>query len=165
MPESVPVPATELILLRHAHAEPPASPATDAARPLSLRGEAEADAAAAWLAQHGLPQRVICSPARRAKDTAARVLAAAGFVDTREDPRIYEATPGMLLDVIADHRDCARLMLVGHNPGFESLAALLATGQSGDHRGMPPGGIAVLALPRDVPLEPGSARLITFWSP
>jgi phosphohistidine phosphatase len=159
------VPATELILLRHAHAEPPDAAGGDTERPLSLRGEAEADAAANWLAAHGLPERVICSPARRARETAQRVLAAAGYVDTREDQRIYEATPGALLDVIADHRDCSRLMLVGHNPGFESLAALLATGQSGDHRGMPPAGIAVLALPRDAALEPGSARLITFWSP
>jgi phosphohistidine phosphatase len=159
------VSATELILLRHAHAEPMSASGSDAERPLSLRGEAEADAAAAWLASHGLPERVICSPARRARDTATRVLAAAGYVDTREDERIYEATPGTLLDVIADHRDCGRLMLVGHNPGFESLAALLATGQSGDHRGMPPGGIAVLALTREGELEPGSARLITFWSP
>lgn len=159
------MPETELILLRHAHAEPQAPAGSDADRPLSLRGEAEADAAAAWLTQHGLPERVICSPARRARATAERVLAAAGYVDTREDPRIFEATPGQLLDVIADHRDCERLMLVGHNPGFESLAALLATGQSGDHRGMPPAGIAVLALPRGGELEPGSARLITFWSP
>jgi phosphohistidine phosphatase len=159
------VSATELILLRHAHAEPTSSSGSDAERPLSLRGEAEADAAAAWLAQHGLPERVVCSPARRARDTCSRVLASAGYVDTREDVRIYEATPGALLDVIADHRDCARLMLVGHNPGFESLAALLATGQSGDHRGMPPGGIAVLALTREADLEPGSARLISFWSP
>lgn len=159
------MPVTELILLRHAHAEPQAGSNHDAERALSLRGEAEADAAATWLAAHGLPARVICSPARRARQTCERVLASAGYVDTREDARIYEATPGALLDVLADHRDCARLMLVGHNPGFESLAALLATGQSGDHRGMPPGGIAVLALPRDTDLEPGSARLITFWSP
>ena len=159
------MPVTELILLRHAHAEPQSGGGGDAERPLSLRGEAEADAAAAWLAAHGLPDRVVVSPARRARDTAQRVLAQAGYVDTREDPRIYEATPGTLLDVIADHRDCERLMLVGHNPGFESVAALLATGQSGDHRGMPPAGIAVLALPREGALEPGGARLITFWSP
>jgi phosphohistidine phosphatase len=159
------VPVTELILLRHAHAEPQAADGTDVERGLSPRGEAEADAAATWLAQHGRPERVVVSPARRARDTATRVLAGAEPIDMREDARIYEATPGELLDVIADHRDCARLMLVGHNPGFESLAALLATGQSGDHRGMPPAGIAVLALPRGDVLEPGSARLITFWSP
>ena len=159
------MPVTELILLRHAHAEPQTAAGNDVERPLSLRGEAEADAAAAWLAAHGLPDRVVCSPARRAKDTAQRVLAGSGYADTREDARIYEATPGALFDVIADNRDCNRLMLVGHNPGFESVAALLSTGQSGDHRGMPPAGIAVLAVPRDGALEPGIARLITFWSP
>jgi phosphohistidine phosphatase len=165
LPQECTVPVTELILLRHAHAEPQADGGSDAARGLSPRGESEADAAARWLATHGAPDRVVCSPARRARDTAARVLGDAGGIDVREDARIYEATPGELMDVIADHRDCARLMLVGHNPGFESLAALLATGQSGDHRGMPPAGIAVLALPRDAALEPGAARLITFWSP
>jgi phosphohistidine phosphatase SixA len=159
------VPVTELILLRHAHADPQTAGGNDSERPLSLRGEAEADAAAAWLATHGIPDRVVVSPARRAKDTAQRVLAGTGYADTREDARIYEATPGDLLDVIGDHRDCSRLMIVGHNPGFESVAALLSTGQSGDHRGMPPAGIAVLAVPRDGALEPGSARLITFWSP
>ena len=159
------MPVTELILLRHAHADPQGDSGTDSERPLSLRGEAEADAAAVWLAAHGLPDRVVVSPARRTRETAQRVLARAGYVDTREDARIYEASPGTLFDVIADHRDCARLMLVGHNPGFESVAALLSTGQSGDHRGMPPAGIAVLALPREGALEPGCARLITFWSP
>ena len=155
----------ELILLRHAHAEPQSASGSDAERPLSLRGEAEADAAATWLKQHGLPTRAVCSPSQRTRQTLARVLSADGYVDTREDARIYEATPGDLIDVIAAHRDVDRLLLVGHNPGFESLAALLATGQSGDHRGMPPGGIAVLALPREGELEPGCARLITFWSP
>lgn len=159
------MPVTELILLRHAHAEPLQPDGNDLARALSPRGEDEAAAAATWLARHGLPERVVSSPARRARDTAARVLADGAEVTIREDARIYEATPGQLLDVIADHRDCTRLMLVGHNPGFESLAALLATGQSGDHRGMPPAGIAVLAIPREGALEPGSARLITFWSP
>ena len=157
--------ATELILLRHAHAEPMSSSGNDAERPLSLRGEAEADAAAAWLAQHGLPERVVCSPARRARDTAQRVLAQSGYADTREDARIYEATPGTLMDVIAEHRDCNRLMLVGHNPGFESVAALLATGQSGDHRGMPPAGIVVLHQPAQASIEPGIATLHSFWWP
>jgi phosphohistidine phosphatase SixA len=56
-------------------------------------------------------------------------------------------------------------MLVGHNPGFEQLAALLHSGQSGDYRGMPPGGIAVLALPAEAAIEPGIAQLSAFWWP
>lgn len=154
----------ELILLRHAHADTPAGQ-DDLARALSPRGVAEADAAAAFIAGHGTPTRVLCSTAQRARETAERVLAKTGAVETLHDARIYEATPGTLLDVLAEHRDTERLLLVGHNPGLESLVALLATGQSGDHRGMPPGSIAVLSLPVDAPTEPGVARLDTFWSP
>jgi len=71
----------------------------------------------------------------------------------------------MLMQVADEHRDIARVLLVGHNPGFEQLAALLSSGQSGDFRGMPAGGIAVLSLPDDADLEPGVARLAAFWWP
>ena len=157
----------EIILLRHAHAEPGDQGQADAERALSLRGEAEAEAAGRWLAQHACkPQRVICSPARRTRETAERVMEAVGFIETRFDARIYEATPGTLLQVIEDHAgDAACVMLVGHNPGFEELAALLASGQSGDHRGMPPAGIAVLTLPARAAVEPGAGQLREFWSP
>ena len=156
----------EIILLRHAHADNAGPGQADIDRSLSLRGEAEADAAGAWLAQHGCqPLRVVCSTAQRTLQAAERVLAAAGFVETRHDARIYGATPGTLMQVIEDQGECACLLLVGHNPGFEELAALLASGQSGDHRGMPPAGIAVLSLPSGAALEPGAARLREFWSP
>ena len=45
------------------------------------------------------------------------------------------------------------------------LAALLHSGQSGDYRGMPPGGIAVLSLPAEASIEPGIAQLSAFWWP
>lgn len=155
----------ELVLLRHAHAEPLAPGQHDQARPLSARGREEADAAATWLHAHGLPARALCSPAVRTLQTAERALAGSA-VTAMMEPAIYEASPGDLLEVVEAHRAAGpSLLLVGHNPGMESLVALLATGQSGDHRGMPPGGIAVLALPADQPLEPGAARLTAFWSP
>ena len=78
---------------------------------------------------------------------------------------IYEATPGELIALADTHRDVPRLMLVGHNPGFEHLAALMSTGQSGDFRGMHTAGIAVLRLPADAALEPGVAQLAAFWMP
>jgi phosphohistidine phosphatase len=56
-------------------------------------------------------------------------------------------------------------LLIGHNPGLEQMAALLASGQSGDFRGMPAGGVAVLSLPADAQLEPGVAKLAAFWWP
>jgi hypothetical protein len=39
------------------------------------------------------------------------------------------------------------------------------SGQSGDYRGMPPAGIAVLAVPTGAAIEPGVARLSAFWWP
>ena len=78
---------------------------------------------------------------------------------------MYEATSGVLAALADANREVERLLLVGHNPGFEQLAALMHSGQSGDHRGMPPGGIAVLSLPADAAIEPGIAQLSAFWWP
>jgi phosphohistidine phosphatase SixA len=156
----------ELILLRHAHAEPAVAGQDDIDRPLSREGLAEAEAAGKWLKEHGyLPDRVITSPARRTRETLEQVLLALGYVEQLQDPRVYEATPGTLMQVADEHRAHARVLLVGHNPGLEQTAALLASGQSGDFRGLPAGGIAVLRLPANAPLEPGVAQLAAFWWP
>jgi phosphohistidine phosphatase len=93
------------------------------------------------------------------------VLGVVGYVDQRLEPAIYEATPGTLAGLVDDHREVGRLLLVGHNPGLERLAALLHSGQSGDYRGMPPGSIAVLSLRDDAAVEPGVADLSAFWWP
>lgn len=155
----------ELILLRHAHAESPASGQDDRQRPLSPIGLAEARAAGDWLRGHGLlPDRALCSPAERTRQTFA-ALGELGSVDLREEAAIYEASPGTLIALADVHRAARRLLLVGHNPGLEQLAALLHSGQSGDYRGMPPAGIAVLEFPVDAVIEPGVARLSRFWWP
>ena len=156
----------ELILLRHAHAEPASTGQADLDRPLSPEGLAEAEAAGRWLAEHKrVPDCVLCSPARRTRETLEAVLGVLGYVEQRDDRRIYEATPGTLMQVADEHRELGRVLLVGHNPGLEQLAALMHSGQSGDHRGMPPGGIVVLTLPVDATIEPGIATLSAFWWP
>lgn len=154
-----------ITLLRHAHALPATPGQADAERALSPQGEAEADGAADWLAQRPKPKRVLCSPAIRTQQTLSRVMARYGFIDTRTEPSIYEASPGDLFELIERHQDAGHLLLVGHNPGFESLVALLSTGQSGDYRGMPPAGIAELEIPLGNALEPGAAKLTAFWWP
>ena len=156
----------ELILLRHAHAEPASAGQADLDRPLSPEGLAEAEAAGRWLAEHKLvPDCVLCSPSRRTRETLEAVLATVGYVDQRLDERIYDATPGTLAEVVDEHRQTDRLLLVGHNPGLEHLAALMHSGQSGDYRGMPPGGVVVLSLPAGAAIEPGVASLSAFWWP
>ncbi|MCB1574866.1 MAG: histidine phosphatase family protein, partial [Xanthomonadales bacterium] len=69
----------QIILLRHAHAEPPADGQTDESRPLTGGGVREAEMAAAWLKAHGAePDVVLLSPSTRTRETASRVLAEFG---------------------------------------------------------------------------------------
>lgn len=88
-----------------------------------------------------------------------------GYAEQRLEPAIYEATAGTLIGVADAHRDVDRLLLLGHNPGLERLAALLHSGTSSQYRGMPPGSIVVLAFAREGPVEPGAATLSAFWWP
>lgn len=159
----------QVILLRHAHAEPASPGQADLDRPLSPVGLAEAEAAGRWLQAQGLqPDRVLCSPSRRTRETLEAVLAVIGYAEQRLEEAIYEATPGTLMGLLQEQRDVERLLLVGHNPGLERVVALLNSGQSSDYRGMPPAGVAVLALP-ELPaqdaIEPGLGRLTAFWWP
>ncbi|WP_066092052.1 SixA phosphatase family protein [Xanthomonas massiliensis] len=157
----------ELILLRHAHAEPADVGQADLDRPLSPHGAAEAEAAGRWLqAQRLVPDRVLCSPARRTRETMEAVLATIGYVEQRLEERIYDASAGVLALLAEEHEDVERLLVIGHNPGLERLAALLHSGHTSQYRGMPPAAVAVLALPTQTGVvEPGVARLTAFWWP
>lgn len=156
----------ELLLLRHAEAMHAGPDGRDVERPLSVHGEAQARAVGAWLAEQGAePDVVLCSSARRAQMTADAVCLALRTHAPRFLPAIYQATPGELLSLVENHAHGARqVLLVGHNPGFEQLLALLTEGRSAEARGMSPATLAWIELDGDV-LEPGHGRLRTLWSP
>ncbi len=155
----------DIVLLRHAAALSASADGNDSGRPLSTLGEHEAAEAGRWLAAQGLrPDRVLCSPARRAVMTVEHVLKA--MADPREpslEPSIYDAVPGTLIELLDRHADAGTLLLVGHNPGLEQLVGLMTEGLSSEARGMSPAGIAWLRA--EMPLQPGAARLHAFWSP
>ena len=155
----------ELILLRHAHAEPATTGQSDLDRPLSPQGLAEAEAVARWLKEQGLvPDRVLCSPARRTRETLEAVMDAIGYVEQRLEERIYEATPGTLADLADQHREAERLLLVGHNPGLEQL--LFHLDAEARLRAMPTAGIAVLRFDGRLPVtDPGAAGIALTWAP
>jgi phosphohistidine phosphatase len=156
----------ELILLRHAHAETASTGQADLDRPLSSVGLAEAEAAGRWLKENNLrPDCVLCSPARRTRETLEAVLGITGYVEQKLEDAVYEATPGTLIGLVADRNDVERLLVVGHNPGLEQLVPFLTDGTSSDYRGMPPAGIAILTFEGDVAIEPGVAKLTKFWWP
>ena len=153
----------ELILLRHAHAEPATTGQSDLDRPLSPQGLAEAEAVARWLKEQGLvPDRVLCSPARRTRETLEAVMDAIGYVEQRLEECIYEATPGTLAAQADQHREAERLLLVGHNPGLEQLAALVYSGVTSEYRDMPPAGGVGLRLPGEGGLADAVRRVCDF---
>jgi phosphohistidine phosphatase len=153
-----------LIVMRHAKAgELPGGP--DAERALNPRGRRDAAAAGDWLRAQGLiPDLVLCSTARRARQTWQQVAAGlAAAVTVREDPRLYEAGAAELLAVIrAAPPDTATLMYVGHNPAAQELAS----GLLGRAEGFPAAAIAVIGLA--VPwasAAAGDGALAGFWTP
>jgi phosphohistidine phosphatase len=79
--------------------------------------------------QHGpRPDRLLYSPARRTRQTAAPLIEAFRLADDQAQPcdEIYDATFGMLLTLLQRQPDSAHhLLLVGHNPGLEVLARWL----------------------------------------
>jgi len=140
-----------LVLLRHTKAERPDRSA-DIDRPLTDRGHADAGAAGAWLAAQGyLPDLVVCSPAKRTRQTwhgIAVVLAeAAGPVSpvVRYERRAYDGSPRALLDVVrALPEESRTVLLIGHNPALSQLSALLDPAGAGlDSDGLRTGGLAV----------------------
>jgi phosphohistidine phosphatase len=152
-----------LIVMRHAKAgDLPGGP--DAERALTPRGMADATRAGQWLAEQGyVPDAVICSTARRARQTWRQV--SAEFTDygvrAHEAASLYEATAGDLLEFVRDTADqTGTLMYVGHNPAAGSLADALISG------GLSRSAIAVIGFSgRWSRLNPGDGTLIASWTP
>ncbi len=153
------------IVLRHAHAEAQSSDGGDFSRELSSRGREEATRAADALAKllDGRVPRILSSPAARAEATAQIVAERLGD-SVGFNARIYDATPGHLLDVFNATSPTETVLVVGHNPGVEELVALLVDGRSQAHRGMPTAAFAVIDVPEGM-VEPGRGQLRAFWAP
>ena len=163
----------ELLILRHAKSDWDAGAAADFDRPLTRRGKRDAPKIGAWLAREGLvPDTVISSPARRARQTAARVCKALAIdkAQIRWEATIYEATLAGLLAVLEGcPAEASRVLLVGHNPGLENLLLhLCGAGLDlpDDGKLLPTGSLAWLELPADwASLEAGSVQLISLIRP
>jgi phosphohistidine phosphatase len=121
-------PDLQLFFLRHADAGDPAAWAgDDDARPLSEKGELQAERLGAFLAETGVqPDAIVSSPKVRARRTAEVVGAALG-VGVRLDERLGGALDGATVDaILADAGAPARPMLVGHDPDFSQMVGWLA---------------------------------------
>lgn len=164
---------SELLILRHAKSDWDAGAGADFDRPLTGRGKHDAPKIGAWLLREGLvPDHVVSSPAQRARQTAVKVCKALGTDKARIvwDPEIYEATLIALLGVLGRCPPSAsRVLLIGHNPGLETLLEHLCGDTpepSDDGKLLATGTLARLELPLGwAPPVPGSARLISIIRP
>ena len=122
-----------LLLLRHAKAERLQPGGRDHDRVLAERGRADAKKLGLYLARHAfVPDRAAVSTAARTRETWALLATAfAKAPPARFDERIYDATPQAILEMIKDTGvDTGTLLVIGHNPSLQELAAMLIA--SGD---------------------------------
>lgn len=157
-----------LLLLRHAKAQPDA-PHGDRARGLTRRGERNAAAIAQRIkARAGVPDAIVTSDARRARQTAALAAEGIGFTaPLTVEPAIYDAALDDLMEIVHALPDAAdAVLLVGHNPGFTQLAFHLAEPGSPVSE-MPTASVAHLTwdAARWSDLRPAAARFHGLYLP
>ena len=116
-----------LFLLRHAKAVPAESGIEDFDRTLMLSGMQDAGAMARYLRKGGFHvELILCSAAARTAQTGELVVQELECEIEYRDG-LYLAEPSKLLAAVRGApAGVSALMLVGHNPGLEALAALLA---------------------------------------
>jgi phosphohistidine phosphatase len=158
-----------LVLLRHAKAETPGD-LLDFDRRLTKKGEADADAAGAWLADEGLmPGLVLCSPAARTRQTwhgVAVALAQAApegaAPEVHYEDGLYVGGRTEVIDLLRRVPDeVGTVLVVGHNPTMSDVSVLLRP--DGEDHGVEGLKTCGLAVHRSSVLwsatEPGSMEL------
>ena len=166
----------QLMLLRHAKSDWPDVPDRD--RPLAKRGRHDAPVVGRWLRDHGyLPEAVVCSVARRTRQTWDLVAPElGGSPSVTFEPRAYAASALTLLYLVRELPAAYRsVLLIGHNPGIAELAASLAGPPPGNGDPPSPGlrfptaAVAILEFPGDWagldPSAPGQARVVDYVTP
>jgi phosphohistidine phosphatase len=146
---------TQLWLLRHGEAVPHESK-PDFDRELTPRGERQAAAAGEALARLGLEfSACYTSPLVRARDTA--VLACKQLNVTPEERAAVgkDLDAETARDLMAEHGDGERVLVVGHNPSFAQVVHDL----TGARIDLKKGGVAAVRL------DAGSGELLALLRP
>ena len=162
-----------LTLFRHGKSDWETGTEDDFDRPLKERGRRDTPMIGKFLATIGAtPDLLVSSPAVRARQTAEFRAPAAGYAgDIRWEESIYAASAGELMSLLRQLPDEAgHVLLVGHNPGFEDLAARLigadAYGMASGLR-LPTAAAAHLALQVDTwnAVQANTGQLIWLVNP
>ena len=120
-----------LYLMRHAKSDWHSAAQADFDRPLNKRGSKDALRMGQWLVAQGLrPERLLASPAQRARQTALAVADTLGIKESEVvfDKELYLADRATLLQALHELPDSIdSALLVAHNPGLDYLVEWLAS--------------------------------------
>lgn len=168
-----------IFLLRHAKSDWSDGSLSDHARPLNSRGRTAAPLIANYMIRKAYaPALILCSTARRTVETLDLIRSAIPqTTEIKYEEPLYLAEPARLLDRIRwAQASVLSLMMIGHNPGTEQLAATLArAGKTAAEKSRkalllekyPTAALAVLSF--DVPnwkdVGPGGGELVDFVRP
>jgi phosphohistidine phosphatase len=164
-------PNKQLFILRHAKSSWDNPGLEDHERPLASRGQRACAVIAEYLRTNAIkPQLVLCSSARRTRETLEGVAPTGEHVIERE---LYSASAEELLDRLRRlPDDLGSVMVIGHNPTVQMLVLRLArrdgdaTARSAVERKFPTGALATLTFDcRWSELAAGSAHLAEFLTP
>ena len=158
----------QLLLLRHAKSSWSDPDLADHDRPLNARGRQAATLVGRHLrASAPVPDLVLCSSARRTRETLELLDIGAATEVVVED-RLYGAGAGDLLARLRTVPAAVKsVLLIGHNPGIEQLAALLIDSDGATAESFPTAALADVRLPISAwaDLDPGVGRLHAFVVP
>jgi len=124
-----------ITLIRHAKSSWRDPSLADFERPLNKRGMRDAPRVGAALSEKAISfDKVLCSEARRAKQTLSGLMQALEIheeiVEYRRD--LYAASASDLFSCLKEQTDSNRhIALLGHNPGMEELANSLCDEAAG----------------------------------
>lgn len=161
-----------LYLLRHAKARWAEPGSRDYDRAIELSGRADADMIAASMRLSGyVPDCVLCSGARRARETWEAAARHLPVKDVRFLDQLYSSDAAGYLDVIRAADGKGSLLVVGHNPMMEDLAMGLSRDGEADALeavagGFPTCGLAVIRFSTPIAdLAPEDGYLEDFLAP
>ena len=148
---------------------------SDKDRPLNARGKTQAQQMGSYLSQQQIePELIICSSARRARQTLKKALKSwQSKAEIIFEDRLYLASTGTILSLLEElGKNASHLMIIGHNPGFHTLASGLATKGQGDDlltlsQRYPTGTLCVIKSEADKweTLDQHAAKLDMFVTP
>jgi len=156
-----------LLLMRHAKSSWSEPGLDDHDRPLNKRGKQAAPEMGKLLRKKELvPDLILCSTARRSRETAEAVAKACGYPGEIEIQRdLYSSDAACYMDILRHLPEAAnRVLLVGHNPETEDMLDML----TGIREHMNTAALAHMDLPISHWQELTEAldvKLLNLWRP